>query len=314
MMSDQIITTELMETQEAFEELTNNFGWIIANLNLIDPLSELSQSLDCYKRRGSGREMLRFEFEPKETITKAQIHFFNTLVIAARMANMPSKSLQVFAYTEDLEDEWQYQRKLSKYQARCFIIACLNLEINPLRRECQPEMSELDRELCLQKAYSYRALWDLLQAGWSYITNRVSDLPFHTDVDLFCEIVGEEINCHFEMRISEFCQILTEEYEVLWGVVANPEENRDLLNRLIDSGKVRVSKWLEKISPILAEASKNDENLRAKLVAHASYSKEFALLMADALSSRNSKGKRHKSEQWRHGRRNVLHRNKPRVF
>ena len=116
-------------------------------------LFEFLQLFDFYKGCGSKGETLGLELEPKNTITKTQKRFPSILAIAASIANMPSKSLLSLAYTKDLEDEWQYQRSLSRYLARGFIVVGLKLNINPFSRKHQPEMSQGDKKVCLQDAY-----------------------------------------------------------------------------------------------------------------------------------------------------------------
>lgn len=308
-MSNLIISSKVMEVEMAVKQLTNFFGPIIADLGLEKAFLELLKLSNCYTCLDPESRSIGLEIVPGAATTEAQWRLLKILMIAGHIADMPSKALLNIAYTNDLQNEWKYQRCINERLARCFIVSCLNLEINPLAQESRQDMSQWDKNLCIQMAYRYRALWELIQVGWPYISNKFSDLPFNTDRELFCEIVRDERDYQFEMLTSSFLQVLTNDLKIFWDVMVNPERYEQL-TLLLNNRKIYASKWLRKISPILVENSENNTRLRGRLKAHSLECEELAQLFKEALTARNSKGKIHKSQEWRHGERKAFHGNK----
>lgn len=95
-----------------------------------------------------------------------------------------------------------------------------------------------------------------------------------------------------------------------WKVLANEKINREDLTPLLETQKHFHSQQLLRVLAILFEKAKRDTSLRARLTAYFNECIEFADLMVQALQARSSSGKVHKSEQFKLGKRTVLHNNR----
>lgn len=242
-------------------------------------------------------------------------HLFDTLSIASYWCNLPDESLLNIAATEDSENLWLYLREINTWLAKCFVVANLNLEIpEPLKSERQEGRikNKWDAQICEQMGYYYRAMWELIQAGFPFIVQNLSDAA-DTPYDLFCKILKEDSEPVFMERASgDYCLILVDErirlYEKMLESDNLSQEERD---KLLNDRRVYKSEWLKKIMPVLKEASEDNHQIKSRLKALDIEYESLSELMTEALRARSAQGKIHKSEEWQRGERRQFRGNKP---
>lgn len=230
------------------------------------------------------------------------------------LATLPSEDLRSIAYTPDLIDEWKWQRFWSLLLAKCFLLLRLQVTEGLLDQEKQEApITQRDAELIELSAYRYEALYRLIKKGFKYLRKSLpNDLVNKTYWDLFREICREEIDFHFEIRTSIFQEFLIDTWIPHWKeLAAQTIRNREDLTPLLETQQNFHSERLLTVLEIFVQKAKRDKILRAVLTTYFNHCINLADAITGSLGARDSSGKVHKSEQWRHGERYVLYNNQP---
>jgi hypothetical protein len=232
---------------------------------------------------------------------------------ASQITTLPSEDLKSIAYTSALVEEWNYQRFWSLLLAKCFLFSLLGVNEELLEQEVRESLiKRWDAKLIEQSAYRYEALYKLIKKGFKHLKKTLNnDLVNKTFWDVFLEICREEIDFHFEVRTRDFQQFLIDTWIPYWEESANEKINREDLTPLLETQKHFHSQRLLEVLAILVKKAKRDTSLRARLTTYFNECIELADLVVQALKTRDSSGKVHKSEQWELGKRSDFHNNRP---
>jgi hypothetical protein len=150
---------------------------------------------------------------------------------------------------------------MSNIIGRAFLFACLeNTGVDPLKEE-RKTLHQSIVDILELEAFLYRALWDLVKAGFSCMKKEFSSLPFDTPEQLIIEVIKEDRNSRFECLISNnWIQLLTDELSSLWSKDFKAAQEK---LKLIDpSETLSKSTWLPKILKTLQRQSKKRRILR----------------------------------------------------
>lgn len=210
----------------------------------------------------------------------------------------PSDGLKNAAFTSDLLSEWETQRRISNIVGRAFLFACLeNTGVDPLEEE-RKTIHQSIVDIFELEAFLYRALWDLVKAGFSCIKKEFPSLPFDTPEQLTIEVIKEDRNSRFECLISNnWIQFLTDELSSLWD-----KDSKAAQERLVDPSKtLSKSTWLPKILNTLQRQSRKRRILKALLETYDVATTNLAEAFVEFFKARTEKGKVVTSQVWKDG-------------
>jgi hypothetical protein len=232
---------------------------------------------------------------------------------ASQLTLLPSEGLKSIAYTQDLEDEWKYQRFWSLLLAKCFLLISLNEVENQLEEEKEAEIiTKWDAELIELTASRYEALYRLIKKGFKYLKKSLpSDLARKNSWDIFTEVCREEIEASFVARTNSFQEILIDKYIPKWKELTEYDTSRNNFKCLLETQYLFNSELLFAVIKSLTEKAKRDNLLAASLEGYFDRCRALAYSLVDALEARDSSGKIARSERWINGERCIYYNNRP---
>jgi hypothetical protein len=207
----------------------------------------------------------------------------NILEIAQEISKLPSDELKAFAYTPDLEQKWEDERWLNGKIAKYFIFFLLCNDWETAAKLTISIENRYTKNLCIQMARRYRALWEVLIETYSIAKSR----------EIFCEIAKEERNKIFEIPATvDYIQFLTDQASKTWAELQERIEFNPF-------GSPR----LEKLMTELSEKAKKNSSIRGRWRVYLVESLTLMDVCSEILSARTSQGKIATSEEWHNGHR-----------
>lgn len=230
------------------------------------------------------------------------------LKIANHLCRLPSESLRSIAFSEDLKALFEYLRVFHEHLAKYFVITCLNIQV-PI--QSSQKLKTLNMRICddwlisLQSEF-YRALWNSIRDKFLYLRKEITNLPFETDLELYCEILSQHAEEAFLNRTSEHFRVNTK--EMVWLLKSMEKENLQLeeAEKNLTNPLVLQKSWLYKVASVLGESSHEDKQILTLLDELDKAWREEADARIEALSKRNGAGKVFKSHEWKNGKKKLL--------
>jgi hypothetical protein len=232
---------------------------------------------------------------------------------ASQLTLLPSEGLKSIAYTQDLEDEWKYQRFWSLLLAKCFLLTLLNQVDNQLTEEVEVSIvTKWDAELIELSALRYLDLYKLIKKGFKYLKKSlIIESDDKKPWDVFIEICTEEINAPFVARTNNFQEFLIDKALLQWKEITDHKVNRNNFEILVEDQYVFNSRLLLTVIEFLVRESKRDNLLATYLESYLGKCNSLAYSMVAALEARTASGKVARSEQWKDGVRFIFSNNRP---
>ncbi|MDP8966874.1 MAG: hypothetical protein M3O33_23380 [Cyanobacteriota bacterium] len=174
---------------------------------------------------------------------------------ASQFTLLPSEDLKSLVYTQDLEDEWKWQRFWSLLLAKCFLLISLNEVENQLEEEKKASIiTKWDAELIELTASRYEALYRLIKKGFKYLRKSLpTDLASQKSWDIFMEVCREEIDAPFVARTSSFQEILIDKYLPKWKELTEHNTSRNNFKCLLETQYLFNSELLFAVIESLTE-------------------------------------------------------------
>lgn len=203
----------------------------------------------------------------------------DTFEVSKLMSNLPEDSLRKLAYTEDLKQEWQFQRYRSRIISYTFLMVHLDLNIDLIENE-RSNLHHLVIEFYELLGYQYSILWKLTNLVFDSIEKTNNNFPFCTPKDLFIHMITSQRNSNFE--------------ELLWN------DNVEYLSHELERSYF-FNEWLILvlgIAEIMQEKNRVIKIVKSNYIACWNEINEAADELKNA---RTKKGKIVKSEIWQTG-------------
>jgi hypothetical protein len=232
-------------------------------------------------------------------------YVYSVLSIATYLVDLPDESLKAKATTSDLEKLWEDLQNISCWIAAYFVADRFSFEVpqnfRPLRK--------WDAQICEQLAFYYRAIWDLIQAGFKVIAQKFPEVE-DTPLNLFQKILKEDREAVFLERANHYCLVDIRQradfYEKQLEDPSLPSARKRAEIRqakILRDPQVFKNSWLQKIIPILEKAAQRDYSIQSRLLALDTEYKSLAELLKNTYKARTAAGTVYKPEQWYRGKR-----------